>query len=380
MNESRTNYGRERSNGFATDWEAVQKCLYEEVEDDVFVVLDCCYAGFRGWDKNIPSEGGRLMDVMVAATKRAKSPAPGDIGAFTPVFLRHLQKTIDDKGSVTTMQLKEALSRSRETFLDPGLLRAFTNDRSKFIRLSRVEAEPSSLWLSLPMKLRRSVCTGPSIGDDFIQWLRNSPWAVKAYGRPEVLDISIDSFIPESGHNSIISAGPTVVSTELATATKPAVLGSSHRGEEAAVDQSLTCEDTFSLIANSNAVAKASRSSVESSGDEQLADPADVAVPYAREVSSVLGSSPNPQPPAALQTQATQSKRRRWSQIAAVVVVVTALCISRPWVLRDDDSSAAASTQTPEDTIISLVREVLWSVRGIFVLVVVTIAIAAGRY
>jgi hypothetical protein len=118
-------------------WNTVEKSLREDVEADVFGIMDCCYAS--DINRNI-LELSRTYEMIAASGIGEVTPQPGEY-SFTRRLIRHLKELIVDSapGYFTTRHIQERMQREYINGISAPPALWSHSMSSRHIRLSKLK-------------------------------------------------------------------------------------------------------------------------------------------------------------------------------------------------------------------------------------------------
>ena len=93
---------RKRSGGPTLNWYEVQPVIFA-AEGDVLLILDCCYAAQAARGRE-----NRTIELLAASGVKQRTPPPGNY-SFTAVFLRVMERMLQDAGRIVVAKIYERL-------------------------------------------------------------------------------------------------------------------------------------------------------------------------------------------------------------------------------------------------------------------------------
>ncbi|KAI1391627.1 uncharacterized protein F4822DRAFT_427483 [Hypoxylon trugodes] len=98
--ERKSVWAAHREGGPILEWHKIQS-LIKDLDTDILLILDCCYAGQAARDRG-PDHGG--FEVLAAAAMGVMTPPPG-INSFTTHFIREVRATMNRDGFINIKDL-----------------------------------------------------------------------------------------------------------------------------------------------------------------------------------------------------------------------------------------------------------------------------------
>ena len=100
-------------------WNTAEKALMDDVQGDVFVIFDCCYASDI---QRSLSFGNKAYELLAASNRKSTTPGPGPL-SFTCDLIKSLRELLQErKGNpFTTMDLLHKITPKRPFGLEPAL-------------------------------------------------------------------------------------------------------------------------------------------------------------------------------------------------------------------------------------------------------------------
>ena len=133
-------------------WGPVEQTLMDNVEGDVLVILDCCYAS--DIQRNL-THGNKSYEMLAASNRNNTTPKPGP-KSFTSDLMISLRELLRDRGGnpFTTYDLLTKISPKRPIGQEPALhnrrFRIDTGTRSRHILLAPHKAQDEARTEGFP--------------------------------------------------------------------------------------------------------------------------------------------------------------------------------------------------------------------------------------
>ncbi|KAI1414646.1 hypothetical protein F5Y13DRAFT_197189 [Hypoxylon sp. FL1857] len=208
------------------EWWRIQD-LIRDLDTDILLILDCCYAGqsARGRES---SRGG--LEILAAAAMGVSTPPPG-AKSFTSIFLQELQKAVDAEGFVNIKDLHGHLNdRERELWAQPVHI-ALKKGRASIVlkplstAIAEEEAREKEARSFLQLLIHIEEELNSDSAEQIRQWLRtNIPYIVSGL---EVIDktrhVQIAVQDIEQGEKPFVKRIDTVSKTQIVNAWKGVV-------------------------------------------------------------------------------------------------------------------------------------------------------------
>ncbi|KAJ4413562.1 hypothetical protein N0V82_008458 [Gnomoniopsis sp. IMI 355080] len=191
ISERKSVWASHREHGSTLSWSKIQEKL-ADVEADIFLVLDCCFAAqnMRNRSRVVPPN----VEVLAACAMRLGTPAPGlkNFSSFTMALIKEIELALRENRPVIVKELFFALAKQDRHLLQSPIHCSLHMNKS--IRLDtfnlrasrRQTFETSLATLALRIDVRSPV--NDIVIDDILNWLMlNAP--------REISGVKIESLI-----------------------------------------------------------------------------------------------------------------------------------------------------------------------------------------
>lgn len=170
---------KDELHGSTLSWSKIQDKL-GEVEADVFLILDCCFAAqtMRNRGRVVPPN----VELLAACAMRLGTPGPATKQSFTMALIRELQLALDGSKPVVVKELYSLLARQDSRLLQTPIYHPQQSNKS--IRLDPLTRGPrnmqrlgtSKIGTSLSLHIDVSAPVSDMFIDEILSWLMlNAP-------------------------------------------------------------------------------------------------------------------------------------------------------------------------------------------------------------